>query len=152
MSPILKKYEKDASDDKYAFYFDKLVQQIIFGDFPDINDGKITLCLSMENRDDMLEFIRKYIYQCLIKSLEKECERLASDRVFDYLTSNKEYQVGYEVEHNEILDEHILYDIMKETWVGKLAYTMSRLNEQLEVKQEKWRWTCLSYYFSDRIV
>lgn len=88
----------------------------------------------------------------MIKSLEKECERLASDRVFDYLTSNKEYQVGYEVEHNEILDEHILYDIMKETWVGKLAYTMSRLNEQLEVKQEKWRWTCLSYYFSDRIV
>lgn len=135
--PILKEYEKNASDDKYTFYFEKLVQQVIFDKFPDINDGKNILCLSMEKRDSILNFIKKYVYQCLIKSSEKECEQLASDRVFDYLISNKEYQIGDEVEYNEILDDHILYDLMKETWVGKLAYTMSRLNEQLEVKQEK---------------
>lgn len=135
--PILKEYEKDASDDKYAFYFDKLVQQIVFDEFPDINDGKIILCLSMENRDNMVEFIKKYVYQCLIKSTWEECEQLASDRVFNYLTSNREYQIGDTVELNEILEDHILYDLIKKTWIGNLVYTMSRLNEQLEVKQEK---------------
>ena len=135
--PILKEYEKDASDDKYAFYFDKLVQQIVFDEFPDINDGKIILCLSMENRDNMVEFIKKYVYQCLIKGTWEECEQLASDRVFNYLTSNREYQIGDTVELNEILEDHILYDLIKKTWIGNLVYTMSRLNEQLEVKQEK---------------
>lgn len=135
--PILKEYEKDASDDKYAFYFNKLVQQIVFDEFPDINDGKIILCLSMENRDNMVEFIKKYVYQCLIKSTWEECEQLASDRVFNYLTSNREYQIGDTVELNEILEDHILYDLIKKTWIGNLVYTMSRLNEQLEVKQEK---------------
>ena len=135
--PILKEYEKDASDDKYAFYFDKLVQQIVFDEFPDINDGKIVLCLSMENRDNMVEFIKKYVYQCLIKSTWEECEQLASDRVFNYLTSNREYQIRDTVELTEILEDHILYDLLKKTWIGNLVYTMSRLNEQLEVKQEK---------------
>lgn len=135
--PILKEYEKDASDDKYAFYFDKLVQQIVFDEFPDISDGKIILCLSMENRDDMVEFIKKYVYQCLIKGTWEECEQLASDRVFNYLTSNREYQIRDTVELNEILEDHILYDLIKKTWIGNLVYTMSRLNEQLEVKQEK---------------
>ena len=136
--PILKEYEKDASDDKYAFYFNKLVHQIVFDYYPDIDDSRISLCLTMDYRDNILEFIRKYIYQCLVKSAqEEECEQLVSDRVFDYLTNNKGYQIGIELELNDILNDYILYDLMKETWIGKLVYTISRLNEQLEIKQEK---------------
>ena len=62
---------------------------------------------------------------------------MASDRIFDYLTSNKDYQIGTEIELNDILNDHILYDFISETWIGKHVYIMSKLNEQLEVKQEK---------------
>lgn len=136
--PILKEYEKDAPDDKYAFYFNKVVQSIVFDHYPETGDIKIALCISMDYSDNILEFIRSYIYRFLIKSdYEKEQEQLASDRIFDYLTSNKDYQIGTEIELNDILNDHILYDFISETWIGKHVYIMSKLNEQLEVKQEK---------------
>ena len=135
--PILKEYEKEASNDKYAFYFSRLVQKIIFDDNPEIKDGEIVLCLSMSNRDNILHFIRKYIYQCLIKSEQEEREQLASDRIFDYLITNKGYQIGMELELNDILTDYALYDLLKETWIGREVYIMSKLNEQLEIKQEK---------------
>lgn len=135
--PILKEYEKDASDDKYGFYFNKLVHHIVFDNYPDIDENDI-LCISMDYRDNILEFIRKYSYHCLVRDAqEEEYEQLASDRVFDYLTSDKGYQIGFELELNDILNDNILYDLMKETWVGKHVYAMSKLNEQLKVKQEK---------------
>lgn len=136
--PILKEYEKDAPDDKYAFYFNKVVQSIVFDHYPETGDIKIALCISMDYSDNILEFIRSYIYRFLIKSdYEKEQEQLASDRIFDYLTSNKDYQIGTEIKLNDILNDHILYDFISETWIGKHVYIMSKLNEQLEVKQEK---------------
>lgn len=136
--PILKEYEKDAPDDKYAFCFNKVVQSIVFDHYPETGDIKIALCISMDYSDNILEFIRSYIYRFLIKSdYEKEQEQLASDRIFDYLTSNKDYQIGTEIELNDILNDHILYDFISETWIGKHVYIMSKLNEQLEVKQEK---------------
>lgn len=136
--PILKEYEKDAPDDKYAFYFNKIVQRVVFDHYPETEDIKLALCRSMDYRDNILEFIRNYIYRCSIKSDHNiEQEQLASDRLFDYLTSNKDYQIGTEIELNEILNDHTLYDLISETWIGKHIYIMSKLNEQLEVKQEK---------------
>lgn len=136
--PILKEYEKDAPDDKYAFYFNKVVQRIVFDHYPETEDIKIALYISMDYGDNILEFIRSYIYRCLIKSdHDIEQEQLASDRLFDYLTSNKDYQIGTELELNDILNDRILYDLVSETWIGKHIYIMSKLNEQLEVKQEK---------------
>jgi len=136
--PILKEYEKDAPDDKYAFYFNKLVQSIGFDYYPKTKDIKIVLYISADYGDNILEFIRSYIYRCLKKSdHEIEQEKLASDRILDYLTSNKDYQIGTELELNDILNDHILYDLIRETWIGKHVYIMSKLNEQLEVKQEK---------------
>lgn len=130
--PILKEYEKDAPDDKYAFYFNKVVQSIVFDHYPETGDIKIALCISMDYSDNILEFIRSYIYRFLIKSdYEKEQEQLASDRIFDYLTSNKDYQIGTEIELNDILNDHILYDFISETWIGKHVYIMSKLNENL---------------------
>ena len=66
--PILKEYEKDAPDDKYAFYFNKVVQSIVFDHYPETGDIKIALCISMDYSDNILEFIRSYIYRFLIKS------------------------------------------------------------------------------------
>lgn len=136
--PILKEYEKDAPDDKYAFYFNKVVQSIVFDRYSETEDIKIDLYISVDYRDNILDFIRSYIYRCLTKSVHDiEQEQLASDRLFDYLTSNKDYQIGTELELNDILNDHILYDLISETWIGKHVYIMSKLNEQLEVKQEK---------------
>ena len=135
--PILKEYEKDAPDDKYDFYLNKLVQTIVFDDYPEI-EGRIMLAISVDYRDNILGFIRKYISQCSIESeQEEEQEQLALDRALDYLMSNKEYQIGTELELNDILNDDILYKLIKETWFGRHVYTMSRLKEQLEEKQEK---------------
>lgn len=146
--PILKEYEKDAPDDKYAFYFNKLVQRIVFEHYIETDDIKIALCISMDYRDNILEFIRSYIYRCLIRSAhETEQEQLASDRIFDYLTSNKDYQIGTELELDDILNDHILYDLISETWIGKLVYSLSKLNEQLKVKQEKMETDLFEFLF-----
>lgn len=40
--------------------------------------------------------------------------------MLNYLLDNKEYTVGEEIECEEILNDNILYDLMKETWVANM--------------------------------
>lgn len=60
--PILKSYEADVPEDKYLFYFNKLVERIVFDQYPDIEDGKIVLCIAVKGNGGILNFIRNYIF------------------------------------------------------------------------------------------
>lgn len=140
--PILHNFEQNASGDKYEFYFEKYVNEITFDE--SITDGadKIVLWLTHEATSDINYYIVDFIYQYTTHYVdkdekEKENIQIASDKMLKYLIDNKEYVVGQDISGESIINDSILYDLFRGTWIGKRLSIMSNLSVELKKKQDR---------------
>lgn len=138
--PILKDYEQKCLNDKYDFYFRKIVNGIRFDFGHDEMHNQIILWLSMDMDSD--NGVRNFIYRCAkyyIKRGDKKSKesQAISDKVLDYLMQNKSYEVGKQILIKDIVEDSILYEMFKETWIGERITVMSNLSVELTKKQDK---------------
>lgn len=139
---ILQNFEKDVLDDKYDFYFNKYVQIIKFAPDYDEDSNKIELWITRDvNRDvdnNIVEFINRYTYYYVERSkTHTEDIQNASDKALRYLIDNKNYKVGQSISGKNIVKDNTLYNLIKETWLGKRLDIMSSLSEELKKKQNQ---------------
>ncbi len=132
--PVLEKYEENCSiDSKYDFYFEKEIDRIKFDNYRE----KIGLWKSLTIRMDMASFIDESTRHYMIRNVKPSEEKQRSQEdalkeLLDYLTQNKDYCLGEEIPTKELIEDPIIYRLLKKTWIGEKIMIMSNLSVELK--------------------
>ena len=131
--PVMKIIEEDCFGDKYDFYFDKYRIGICYTMIPD-SDRPVLLLRSGFDRG-LIDFAGAFAHYYYDNSYNKQKLKIADDKVFSYLTENKEYKEDDELEGYEIKKDSELYEMFKETWVGNMIKTLASMRCRLSEKK-----------------
>lgn len=135
--PLLKDFENDVeNNERYDFYFRKLVRALKYDKFP--GETKLSLMLGLysgHKKDDIVAFFYNFLRFYSNDENEKEID-LASDRLRKYLFKHR-YKIDKDINGLDILKDQKLYELVKDTWIGHRVKLLSELSATLYAKQEK---------------
>ncbi|MCI9429148.1 MAG: NACHT domain-containing protein [Lachnospiraceae bacterium] len=134
--PVLQEIEQETVGDKYDFYFVRSVGAIRFNKKREKNG--MLLVLIKVGREDIIDFIYRCAYYYIEKG-EGRSKRIqeSSDNLLRYITDIMGRSAGESIEVEEIMEDEVLYDLVKKTWIGERVAIMANMQDMLEEKQEK---------------
>lgn len=96
------------------------------------------LVLIKVGREDIIDFIYRCAYYYIEKG-EGRSKRIqeSSDNLLRYITDIMGRSAGETIEVEEIMEDEVLYDLVKKTWIGERVAIMANMQDMLEEKQEK---------------
>ena len=133
--PLLNTIEKDSSDNKYDFYYEKINMDFMFD--RSTPKGEVELFMRARNCDDIMDFLMVFSYRYsarLSKSKEKELE-LRTEDLCGYLQEYCGYELGEVINVMEYRYDPLVYNLIKKTWIGYRIATLANLNNILNKKQ-----------------
>lgn len=129
--PILKETEKDYQEPSlYDLYFEKFVTYISFY----IQSDTLHLRNTRTCNNDVFDFIFEAF---LIRTRKEEIKYISANdkQVYNYLVSNLAYNINNRVDYKTIKEDSVLYDLLRDSWIGKMVLEMSSLSRKLEEKK-----------------
>ena len=134
MLPLINEFEKDITEDKYVFYFVKMVDGICFEAF---ESCELKLFVTLNTGG-----IGYYIYHLMRpyrqRGLRTETEKEAEKRLLNYLKSRikeKEDVNRIRIKSEIILKDPVLFQLVKNTWIGDNILYCTTLKASIESKQ-----------------
>lgn len=138
--PILQEVEMEVKEDKYDFYFDRLVNGIKFAKRINSKSGgdkeENVLWLTRDVNNDIAEFIYKVSYYYCDRNINEDVKN-ASEEVLKYLIENQGYRYGKKIYKKDIGNDPNLYELVKSTWIGQRIIVISELCEKINRKIKK---------------
>lgn len=138
--PILQEEEINVKENKYDFYFDRLVDGIKFdkrlNSKSEGENKEIALWLTRNVDNDIIEFIYENSYYYCERNMN-ENKKNASDELLKYLIENQGYKCGRRINGKEIGKDSKEYELLKSTWLGQRIRVMSKLHEEISEKLDK---------------
>lgn len=136
--PILEEYEKEKPivENKYDAYFKDLVHAVRIEKKSDSND--YTLWRSTPADNGMIDFILVFSrYYMDIGPDKTEEEDSVVERLFELGKTDRRGEKFRRIDGNEIVENKELYSMIKQTWIGRQVYVLSRMSEHLMGKKSE---------------
>ncbi len=135
--PIMFNIENECQhENKYDFYFEKMVSSIRFG--LDETEDAIGLWLKQETVGSLEDFIFEYSRYYELRDNKRQLKReKASNELLEYLIENCQYEIDDEISMNELREDNKMYSLIKETWLGNRLSVISSLSTMLTEKQKE---------------
>lgn len=141
--PLLIETEDSCVGDKYDFYYKVLSPKISFRLRPGKKQvglylavpyliNKTNIKVMEYQRAHFLFFMSKYYTREFSNKVDKL--NFADNELFDYLATNKGYEVNQQIECEKYKEDHKFYDIIKRTWIGFRIDVLANLRDYLEQK------------------
>jgi len=133
--PILIEIEEGLTEDKYSFYFKELVDELMID--RDDDDG-IRLWVHRGIRNDCLAvFINCFAGYYRIHDNKKSIEGVeATEELYQYLVNKRGYEYCDKIRKEEVIEDEIIWNLLKKTWIGRNIQCIVDLREVLIEKQE----------------
>lgn len=133
--PLLIEFEKDLSEEKYDFYFKKIIKGICFRR---VRNSDLELVMTLKP-DDIAHVIVRLMnpYKQHGSKSQKLIE--AEKSLLNYLESGVENlgkEKHVEINCEMILKDPILFQLVKSTWIGEDILYYSTLKASIEIKQQ----------------
>ena len=141
--PLLIETEDSCVGDKYDFYYKVLSPKISFRLRPGKKQVGLYLTvpyLINKTNIKVMEYQRAHFLFFMSKYYTRECSNkvdklnFADNELFDYLATNKGYEVNQQIECEKYKEDHKFYDIIKRTWIGFRIDVLANLRDYLEQK------------------
>ena len=133
--PLIEEFEEGAVEDKYIFYFKKIVSRIDFSRQQDENE--LTLVMYLSN-----DHIGSFLYRCAMPyknthatdKVQKEAEK----SLVTYLEERGQTEeYGLDVDCETILNNPVLNSLVGKTWIGVSIQNLATLKNRLKQKQHE---------------
>ncbi|WP_303806068.1 NACHT domain-containing NTPase [Ruminococcus flavefaciens] len=133
---ILESFEKKDLQDKYDFYFHNIKPDIKF-----VNGNQSKLMLQLLTKvtdvynDNICDIIFNFTYK--YKQCSSKIDNKNENKLYEYLKKQKNYINGHRINYEDIINDKQLYELLKETWIGKRIKTMANLKDILKTKKRE---------------
>ena len=133
---LLESIEKDYSDDKYNFYFSFIKPEFFFGS-KNKSDNELQL-LFIRSNNDTAEFIRRFTYKYRkTDKIDFERDYIAEQKLLEYLEKKGNYAINQHISYKRIIEDRMLYEMLKSTWIGQNIQAMADLKDILIEKKRE---------------
>ena len=132
--PLLISLEEGCTINKYDFYLLEIDPQFEFDFFRDGDSPRLGMLTNSGSA--LTRFVREFdrYYSSPVPTNNSD------DRLLNYLIENLDYEIGHSIKAIDILENPEIYNLFKETWIGK---TIERISKMKEVLIDKKRETAL---------
>lgn len=134
--PLVVEFESECEDtDKYDFYFEEISPIISYCHIN--SDNKIHLVLYRDFDGKAVEFIYTMARYHISRSKDRTKQiNEAEDKLKEFLIKEREYKIEGRLEAIDYIDDHEVYTLLKETWIGDALRVMANLREILEQRRK----------------
>lgn len=134
--PLVVEFESECEDtDKYDFYFEEISPIISYCHIN--SDNKIHLVLYRDFDGKAVEFIYTMARYHISRSKDRTKQiNEAEDKLKEFLIKEREYKIEGRLEAIDYIDDHDVYSLLKETWIGDALRVMANLREILEQRRK----------------
>lgn len=134
--PLVVEFESECEDtDKYDFYFEEISPIISYCHIN--SDNKIHLVLYRDFDGKAVEFIYTMARYHISRSKDRTKQiNEAEDKLKEFLIKEREYKIEGRLEATDYMDDHDVYSLLKETWIGDALRVMANLREILEQRRK----------------
>lgn len=133
--PLVIDFEKECDNEKkYDFYFDELSPVISFRHFGANKELQLVLYHDFEG-----EHVH-FLFTMALSYIERTTERntrvkVAEEKLRKFMVEKRNYKHNIRINSVEYRDDHEVYALIKDTWVGEVLYIMANMRERLEQKR-----------------
>ena len=132
--PLLEEIEREITGEKYIFYFNKLIDQIMIE-----KDEEEKLCLWLRRNIRHSHCIEGFVndfarYYDNSRNIYEENK--AIEELYQYLMTQKGYTCGEKIGKKELMSDEIMWEILKKTWIGRSVQGTAELRQHLIKKME----------------
>lgn len=134
--PLVVEFESKCEDtDKYDFYFEEIYPMISYCDIN--SDNKLHLVLYRDFDGKAVEFIYTMARYHISRSVDRTKQiNEAEDKLREFLIREREYKIEDRLEATDYVDDHEVYTLLKETWIGDALRVIANLREILEQRRK----------------
>lgn len=133
--PLLNDLESLCQEDRYDFFYKQCKLILCYKFFTkEIRE----LAIVFEANNPIILFLWKYLHYYKIFSVEENMLlRKAENRLLEFMRSERNFDIDDDIDSMEYCNDPEVYNLIKETWVGKRIEQLANLHALLVKKQEK---------------
>ncbi|MDO4793698.1 MAG: NACHT domain-containing protein [Filifactor alocis] len=131
--PIIYDFEEELEGDRYEFYFRNCLRGVDLIEFKDVertNTGNLHL-LPLTRRCFLSGFMWYYFSEYEIKKFGE-----GSNKVFDCLSESERISMK-EITVEDVMEDDLLYERIKQTWIGVRISVLADLKNRIEQKHRE---------------
>lgn len=134
--PLVVEFESECENtEKYDFYFEEMSPIISYCHIN--SDNKIHLVLYRDFDGTAIEFLYTMARYHISRSKDRTKQiNEAEDKLRELLIKEREYKIEDRLETSDYVDDHEVYALIKETWIGDTLCVMANLREILEHRRK----------------
>lgn len=135
--PLLDQFEESCTGELFDFYFSQRDPVFRYGVFGD-EDDKIDLAIKAESGNPIVLFLSNFLVFYVDRN-KKALEKMdaAADTLLKHMQTEHDYEIEDDFCGTDFMDDPIVYELMKETWVGDRINILCNLKSIIKGKKKE---------------
>lgn len=135
--PLLEQFEESCTGNLFDFYFAQREPVFRFGSFDD-GDREIDLVIKCETGHPLVLFLSNFLNFYVVRNDTTLVDLdSAADALLEYMQTEHNYEIEDDFSGTDYMDDPIVYELMKQTWVGYRINVLCNLKSILQGKKKE---------------